>query len=234
MNPYADAATGTPYNKLGITDRAELAKIEYGITSVRIAELEVQPIKGTFGLDHLRAVHKHVFQDVYEWAGKERTVNLSKRDPNEPWWKSVFARHEQIPAIAQSIDNDLQAWNQLKGLGQADFTTKLTGVYVKLNHMHPFPEGNGRATQTFLSQLALEAGYKLAFDKIAPKDWNNAAARSMPQANVREPAMTRKEDATAIHRVFQQIIEPTYAKRIENVLGLTIPPTRGREPGNGR
>lgn len=234
MNPYADSATGVPHNKLAITDRAELAKVEYAITAVRIAQLQLRPIDGNFDLDHLRRVHKHVFQDVYDWAGKERTLNFSKVDPAEPWWKSVFARHEQIPAIAQSLAEDLKAWNHLKGLGQAEFLTKLAAVYVKVNHMHPFPEGNGRSTQAFLSQLALQAGYTLDFAKIGAEDWNTAAARSMPQVNGREPAMKRQEDVRLIQRIFQQIVAPTRVKQPENVVRRSITPFRSREPGGDR
>ena len=80
MTPYIDAATGTHFNKLGIRNRDNLHQVEYAVTDLRIAELMVKPIPGRFDLDHLKQVHAHVFQDLYEWADKERTLNFSKRD----------------------------------------------------------------------------------------------------------------------------------------------------------
>ena len=74
MSSYVDPATGTHHNNLGLTDRGQLAKVEYAITDLRIAELELRPIAGAFDLDHLRKVHKHIFQDLYDWAGCERQL----------------------------------------------------------------------------------------------------------------------------------------------------------------
>lgn len=215
MNPYVDARTGVRYNKLGITDRKQLAEVEYRLTNLRSAELVASPITGTFDLDHLRRIHRHVFQDVYEWAGELRTINFSKRDPAEPHWKSVFARHAQIPAIADSIERDLQAWDHLQGLAPAGFIGKLTATYVKLNHMHPFPEGNGRSTQLFIRQLALEAGYRVDFGQVDRHAWNRAAARSMPQTNAGNTAFRRPEDTRPILAVFSHIVTPTHEKQRE-------------------
>ena len=230
MSSYVDPATGTHHNKLGLTNRGQLAKVEYAITDLRIAELELRPIAGAFDLDHLRKVHKHIFQDLYDWAGKERTVNFSKRDPAQPGWKSMFANQRHIPLIADSIASDLRDWDYLKNLEQPEFAKKLSMTYVKLNHMHPFPEGNGRSTQTFLSQLALGAGYRLDFTKVAPTDWNTAAARSMPQVNLHEPSLKRPEDTRPIHRVFQAISVPVASRQIDKGFA----PGRGLSPGDDR
>ncbi|CAH0356034.1 Fic family protein [Aquabacterium sp. CECT 9606] len=208
MNPYIDPTTGAHYNKLGIRDRDDLREVEYAVTDLRIAELRVNPIQGKFDLDHLKKVHEHIFQDLYEWAGKERTVNFSKRDAEEPEWASHFAQARKIKDVSDSINDDLKAWNYLKGMNQSDFTAAITAVYVKVNYMHPFPEGNGRSTQTFMSQLAREAGYELKYDKVDKDDWNHAAARSMPQKNRADPDMTRKADVSLIQDVFKQIVEP--------------------------
>lgn len=85
------------------------------MTDLRVAELRVHPIAGRYDLDHLKKVHEHIFQELYEWAGKERTVNFSKRDPVDPGWSSRFAPHDKIRSIAQSVSSDLKSWNNLKG-----------------------------------------------------------------------------------------------------------------------
>jgi cell filamentation protein len=237
VNPYTDAATGIHHNKLGITDRKELATVEYMLTDLRIAQLRLDPIQGTFDLDHLRQVHRHIFQDLYGWAGKERTLNFSKVDPAHPGWKSTFAPHNQIPLIAKSIADDLKAWDNLKGLERPVFANKLAMIYVKFNYMHPFPEGNGRSTQTLLSQLARNAGHHLQFDKVSALAWNTAAARSAPQTNVREPRLKRPQDTALIYRVFQEITAPTPTREFKpepGSLASSPKPPRRSEPGIGR
>ena len=208
MNPYVDPNTRVNFNRLGITDSRVLQVAEYQATAIRIQELDLALIAGDFGLEHWRAVHKHIFQDVYDWAGKERTLNLSKVDPVETWWKSRFAPHDRIHELAAQMAGEIKAWNRLKGLSHADFTAGITKVYVMANHTHPFPEGNGRSTQTLLSQLAREAGYELRFSNIDRGSWSMAAARSMPQVNVREPLLTRPADAKLIHAAFKAIVVP--------------------------
>lgn len=215
MNPYIDPDTGAFYNKLGIKDPEALHQVEYAVTDLRIAELLVTPVKGKFDLEHLGAIHEHIFQDLYPWAGQVRTLNISKRDPEDPNWKSVFAPASSIKDVADVIAEDLHASNYLKGLKQADFTAELAALYSKANYMHPFAEGNGRSTQTFLTLLAREAGYELNFGNVSKEEWNVAAARSMPQRHVRDPGFTRRQDTRPIHQAFAKIVEPQRSRTRE-------------------
>jgi cell filamentation protein len=84
VNPYIDEATGTHFNKLGIRSRDELHQVEYAVTDLRIAELLVKPIPGRYDLDHLKAVHAHVFQDLYEWAGSIGNSNAPQSPTTRP------------------------------------------------------------------------------------------------------------------------------------------------------
>ncbi|MBK8277093.1 MAG: Fic family protein [Nitrospira sp.] len=206
--PYRDLQTGVLVNKLGIMSATDLARAEYNITNLRIAELTVTPVAGTFDLDHLKAIHKHLFSDVYEWAGQTRTMNVVKPDPEDPRWVSTFAPAKTIHDVATSIREGLAEWKNLKELNQKDFTTLLATTYVTLNDMHPFPEGNGRSTQTLLVQLADEANYTVDYAKVRPDEWNRAASRSTPQRQADDPTVTRKGDPTLIQDVFRRIVEP--------------------------
>lgn len=205
MNPYVDPATGAMVNKLGIRDPKLLSEAEYVISGARAAQLRLQPIAGAFDLAHLKAIHHHLFGEVFEWAGKQRSINFSKRDLKETWWKSTFADHERIEEFVGQAAADLKASGHLRGLKPSDFIAGITKFYVVVNYAHPFPEGNGRSTQSLLYQLGRQAGYELRFDTVERERWNHAAARSMPQYNVREPAMTRPADARLIHEVFRDI-----------------------------
>lgn len=208
MNPYVDPETGVHYNKLGIKDRDTLLEAEYNATWVRSVELRASPVLGQFDLDHFRAIHKTLFQDVYEWAGELRTVNFSKRDAAEPWWKTRFDPVETIGQRFQETADYLRENNYLRGLPREEFASQLAKIYVPINAVHPAPEGNGRTTQTFLSQLATEAGHRLDFTRVDRDEWIKAAARSMTQENVKEPAMKRPGSSKLIEQVFQKITVP--------------------------
>src|SRR5271168_1614175 len=77
-DPYLYPGTSVLKNRRGLTDPELLARFEASQTHRRIAELIDTPLAGEFDVAHLKAVHRHIFQDVYEWAGEFRTVNISK------------------------------------------------------------------------------------------------------------------------------------------------------------
>ena len=156
MNPYVDPNIRVNFNRPGITDSRVLQVAEHQATAIRIQELDRAPIAGDFGLEHWRAVHRHIFQDVYDWAGKERTLNLSKVDPVETWWKSRFAPHDRIAELAIQIAGETKARNQLKGLRQADFPAGITKVYVMANP-HPLVS-RGQRAQYADAAVAARAG----------------------------------------------------------------------------
>lgn len=77
-NKYCYANTDILINKLNIRDQVELSKAETKITTIQCTELQKNPIKGNFDFNHLKSIHKFIFQDIYDWAGKERTVDIGK------------------------------------------------------------------------------------------------------------------------------------------------------------
>jgi len=86
---YVYPGTEVLRNKADLRDQAALDKFEADVTAMRMAELLNQPIQGKFDLPHLRAMHRHLFQDVYDWAGEIRTVDISRG-------ASRFANFNQI------------------------------------------------------------------------------------------------------------------------------------------
>ena len=78
MDPYVYPETNVLRNLRDIRDAGQLNKFEAIATTRRTIELEHEPIQGQFDARHLQAVHHHIFQDVFEWAGAFRTVNISK------------------------------------------------------------------------------------------------------------------------------------------------------------
>jgi cell filamentation protein len=202
--PYHDAS-GVPVNLLGIDSAATLHQIEYELTEARQRELDVKPIDGLFDMAHLEAIHRHLFQDVYGWAGKGRTIDFSKSLESRSGWKGVFAKHEEMREIVDNVAESLAQRGGLKGLETPEFIQAMAEIYAQLNYAHPFPEGNGRALQCFLTQLAKEAGHDLDFSQVEKNQWNQAASASMKLTNSREPSLVQAADMRPILKVFEQI-----------------------------
>lgn len=150
-DPYVDPSTGTLRNRLGIAGADELAEIEAEISALRLAQLLERPLPGGYDLDHLRAVHRHVFGDVYAWAGELRTVGIDKGVP--------FCPPAHLEAFATDVFRRLAADGHLRGRERAEFLDGLAELVGDLNALHPFREGNGRTLRAFVGQLAGAAGH---------------------------------------------------------------------------
>lgn len=168
---YTDPATGVLKNRLGITDEATLETTEAQFVAQRSHELVQDPIPGTFDLHHLQAIHRHLFGDLYEWAGHLRTVDLTKDT-------SRFAHHAYIERAAAPIFRDLAQENYLRGLEPVAWSGRAAHYLAELNALHPFREGNGRAHREFLSQLARDTQYAIAWEQITQADMLDASRRS--------------------------------------------------------
>lgn len=208
IDRYIDPVTKIAYNRFGLRRRSELAAADYKITDVRMAQLLLDPMRGRYDLEHLERLHRHIYADLYDWAGELRTINFSRGLNAEPGWKARFAPVEEIATMAGSVRHDLGIWNTLNGLAHADFLVRLTSVYVKLNYMHPFLKGNGRAIAALLTQLAHEARYALHFERVEPEVWSRATAYSMPRVGNGPDSPKLMRDLTLIRDVFVRIAVP--------------------------
>lgn len=146
-------------NKFGIRDEKQLEIMEAHITFAKISELLQCPLKGNFDFAHYKAIHKFIFEDLYDWAGKTRTVDISKKGTS-------FVKAKDIEQIAEACFERLKSKNFFKGLNMEDFLECITDFYCVTNNLHPFREGNGRTQRVFLSQLALNAGYEMEFSRV--------------------------------------------------------------------
>ncbi|MDK2122737.1 Fic/DOC family protein [Parachitinimonas caeni] len=149
-------------NKLAIQDQAELDIAEANFTAIRLFELTRNPIAGNYDLTHLQAVHKYIFQDVYDWAGQFRTVDISKGN-------SRFCSWQHINRYLEKELNNIAKDSFLKNLPPKIFIHKLAHYLSEINAAHPFREGNGRSQRAFCYQLAFEAGYSIEFE-LATRD----------------------------------------------------------------
>ncbi len=150
---YTDPQTGVLRNLANVADRDTLMFIESGAVAKRISELKAKPIK-IKGSQTLLTVHKYLFQDIYSWAGKVRTVEISKGD--KPFF-SLNYFHRAFPYI----DSLIAEFRQIDRNDRPALAYKLAELLDHINYLHPFREGNGRTQREFLRLLALEKGLEL-------------------------------------------------------------------------
>jgi cell filamentation protein len=121
-----------------------------------------QPLPaGRLSYAHYRAIHRHLFGDVYAWAGKIRTVRISKET-------STFCYPEHIDREMRRLFGSLAKQNYLRGLDAPTFAKNAAHFLAELNAVHPFREGNGRTQLAFLIALAVRAGHNIPLDDFNP------------------------------------------------------------------
>ena len=151
-------------NKLGITDSAKLARIEEKISKQKAVEMfengYLESLEaGTY--ESLAMIHKYLFDEIYDFAGEIRKVNISKVNFR-------FAPLMYLDAALQSIDK----------MSQSTFD-EIVEKYVEINVAHPFREGNGRSTRIWLDlMLKKEIGYVVDWSKVDKEDYLLAMERS--------------------------------------------------------
>jgi cell filamentation protein len=155
-DPYTYDNSTVLVNKLDLRGQAELDAFEAEISSARADE----PLPdGGLDFTHYKAVHRHLFQDVYDWAGHVRTVRISKGG-------NPFCFPENIEDQAANLFDELRADDHLRNLATSAFSVKAAHFLSELNAIHAFREGNGRSQLTFFALLAHRAGHPLDLDKL--------------------------------------------------------------------
>jgi cell filamentation protein len=166
-------------NKLNIRDAAKLGQIEARIVGIRDVELAMETVPGTYNIEHLMKIHNRLFGDIYDWAGKARTVDISKPGSQFCHWR--FVEEQASAALAE-----LALRGYLIGFNKADFTESLAYFYGELNAVHPFREGNGRSLRAFLRQLGAAAGYMLDWSELSETENIEACRRNLQTTDTSE------------------------------------------------
>jgi cell filamentation protein len=157
-DPYCYPRTAILRIVPGIRDAATLAQFE----AISTAQRADEPLPaGRLSVRHYCAIHHHLFRDVYTWAGKFRTVRLSKDG-------SAFCYPENIAREMKRLFVDLQRRGRPANLSRDSFSMAAASFLATLNAIHPFREGNGRTQASFLALLAHRAGRPLELDRLAP------------------------------------------------------------------
>ena len=121
-------APGKPY---GEPDLGVLRTLEEGSVAIRLAELAADPITGSFDYEHMKAIHHHIFQDVYEWAGQERTA--PKDGPMTKDGHAYYPAGEALTRAAHEQYSLIAASGYLRGMGREPFVRELAERWGELN-----------------------------------------------------------------------------------------------------
>ena len=144
-------------NKLGITSSSKLAEAEERISKKKALELFENGILDTLEagkFSALKAIHKYLFEDIYDFAGELRTMNIAKGNLR-------FAPVMYLEAALENIDK----------MPQSTFD-KIVEKYVEMNIAHPFREGNGRSTRIWLDCIfKKELGKVVDWSKVDKEDY---------------------------------------------------------------
>lgn len=155
-DPNCYSGTGVLRNKAGLRDAEALEAFELEMTTLRAEE----PLpEGRFGPAHYRAVHRHLFQDVYSWAGRYRAVRTSKGG-------NPFCFPEHIPAQMDALFAQLRAGPCFAASDPSSFVSAAAEFLGELNAIHPFREGNGRSQLAFMHLIGLRAGHPFDFARV--------------------------------------------------------------------
>lgn len=159
-------------NKLNLRTTEELERVEREFVTLRA--MEDLPT-GDFDLAHLRAIHRHLFQDVFDWAGEIRTVEISKGG-------SQFQFRQYIETGMTDVHRRIKTHNYLRNLPTDQFADLAGEILGDINYVHPFREGNGRTQLYYFKQLAENAGHQTDLTRIEQKAWM-AASKQAHQGN---------------------------------------------------
>ena len=185
---YTDPNTGILRNLQDITEPDVLLFVESAAVTKRLQELHENPIK-IKGIESLFLIHKHLFQDIYAWAGKKRVVEISKDGKQ-------FFPTTHFDNAYRYIETLITEFKKIPKNDKKHLAEKLAEILDNVNYLHPFREGNGRTQREFLRLLALEKGLTL---KLNPPDNKSVFERYMKG--------TVESDVATLTELIFQLIE---------------------------
>ena len=167
---YVYPGTDVLINKFGCKDEKKLQRLEMLSTAGNLAHLQFYPLDGNFDFKHLKDIHRFIFQDIYDWAGEIRTVDIGKGN--------LFCRVQHIESYAKTVFDTFFPLCYKNRNDKNKFVVELANHYADMNALHPFREGNGRAQREFARELCLKCEYVLDLTKTKHLEMLNASILS--------------------------------------------------------
>ncbi|EKZ5662146.1 putative adenosine monophosphate-protein transferase Fic [Klebsiella aerogenes] len=164
-DPYLYPTLDVLRNRLGIRQAQRLEQTAWEFTSLRAATIPLGP-RGR-GLPHLCAIHRQLYQDLFDWAGKLREIDIYQGD-------TPFCHFAWIEKEGNALMRKLEEEDYLCEQPRETFVERLSWYYGEINVLHPFRLGNGLTQRIFFEQLVIHAGYLLDWRGIEPDAWSQA------------------------------------------------------------
>ena len=159
-DPYLYDDTPVLRNKLNIRNQKLLDQAEADYVVYRLKDLALNPLSGNYHSEHLLKMHGYIFQDLFEWAGRPRTISIYKEE-------DVLGGQSIEYSNPANIANDIYhaLWDMREkdwpGMTRKEKALEFCDSLARLWKIHPFREGNTRTTITFCCQFADEKGFPL-------------------------------------------------------------------------
>lgn len=157
LDPYLYENSNVLKNKLHITSQDELDKAEADYVTFRLKDIALNPLPGKYNYAHLMLMHEYIFQDLYEWAGRERVINMYKEEPVLGGLSIEYSDFRDIKKTGIAVLGNMTRtkWSELS---KQDAANELSHHMALLWKIHPFREGNTRTVITFCCQYADSVG----------------------------------------------------------------------------
>ncbi len=178
QDPYAYPGTTTLKNKFDIRDRKILLTLERRITETKtlaLSRTDSEILKGSFNLEHLCAIHRYLFGDIYDWAGELRKNDFIGAS------KSAFCSAALLETYANSIFSKMRL-EPFSQMNQRECAQKMAYYLLQVNALHPFRVGNERAILMFFEAIAFKHGWQLSLFKIPNKLLQKAMIQGMSES----------------------------------------------------
>jgi cell filamentation protein len=186
-------------NKLGITEPTALASAVADFTAFRLAELQTSPICGGFDSAHLQDIHRHLFQDIYDWAGELRGAGVASH----------------LEKSLDSVFDKLARENHLKGLSPEEWARSAPGYMYDLGVLQPFLAGNDIALREFAAELARKNDLSLHWDaNPSMADAIHQLRQEEQAANIRRLIMLAMDTNSGLQRPGRGTVTERGAERL--------------------
>lgn len=160
---YCYRDTNILKNRFGLRDGKKLKELETDISVIRQNNLLSNPIQGRFTVNHLCRIHQYLLGDIYSFAGHFRREDIMKGTTR-------FLTHRDIKEKLTKLLKELETENYLQGLSLDSLVERSAYYFAELNYIHPFREGNGRATREFMRQLYDLNGYEVDWAAVSTEE----------------------------------------------------------------
>jgi cell filamentation protein len=165
QDPYCYTGTNTLKNLLNIRDEALLEVAEREITELEAQRQIMSPPPYVYS--YLKSIHQALFSGIYEWAGKQRTVDISKKSTR-------FCTVDRIEPEAEILFKKLRLRRYFTNLSKNELVVSAALFYSDLNALHPFRDGNGRAQRILFEHIIFNCGFFVSWEGVSQNEWLEA------------------------------------------------------------